>query len=354
LSACRTETTGAVLATPTVRHLSRHILAGNHSGNSRNNDSSGKSSSSSSSSSSGDVPSRMLRGQEVQQLSGGSQTKISHHAPTSATAAPPDAGPLRSQAVPHIVVPCPEPTASPAASASIAPVAASTSSLPEAAVDERILSSPSSSSKSLEPPTPKSSPFFRPRILVVEDSFPNRKLLVMLLSALKCDVMGVENGLLAVQQFAPWANERWVGDNVAGRKESFGSSSASLRAGSAPTAASSSSSRLSVPPVPGSAAAATASSSFSQQSTPSPSDEAASAQLRAMGVSPSGASLPSGGSVTLAYPHTAAASASPATSIDAAAAAPRGSSREPQHNFDLIFIVCVARACRTCAPCASG
>jgi len=41
----------------------------------------------------------------------------------------------------------------------------------------------------------------RPRILVVEDSVPNRKLLVMLLRALKCDAVGVEDGLQAVAEF---------------------------------------------------------------------------------------------------------------------------------------------------------
>ena len=46
---------------------------------------------------------------------------------------------------------------------------------------------------------------------------PNRKLLVMLLRALKCDVVGVENGLLAVREFAGWANANWIGDNVAGK-----------------------------------------------------------------------------------------------------------------------------------------
>lgn len=54
------------------------------------------------------------------------------------------------------------------------------------------------------PPTVTSAPTAtRPRVLVVEDSVPNRKLLMMLLRALKCEAVGVENGLLAVHEFEP-------------------------------------------------------------------------------------------------------------------------------------------------------
>jgi signal transduction histidine kinase/CheY-like chemotaxis protein len=42
-----------------------------------------------------------------------------------------------------------------------------------------------------------------PRVLVVEDNSSNRKLLQMLLRSLKCDPIGVENGLLALQEFDP-------------------------------------------------------------------------------------------------------------------------------------------------------
>jgi CheY-like chemotaxis protein len=39
----------------------------------------------------------------------------------------------------------------------------------------------------------------------------------MLLRALKCDVVGVENGLQAVQEFAPHATAHWIGENVGGK-----------------------------------------------------------------------------------------------------------------------------------------
>jgi len=42
-------------------------------------------------------------------------------------------------------------------------------------------------------------------VLVVEDSVPNRKLLIMLLRALKCDAVGAEDGLQAIAAFDPEA-----------------------------------------------------------------------------------------------------------------------------------------------------
>jgi CheY-like chemotaxis protein len=45
----------------------------------------------------------------------------------------------------------------------------------------------------------------RPKVLVVEDSVPNRKLLIMLLRALKCDAVGAEDGLQAIAAFDPEA-----------------------------------------------------------------------------------------------------------------------------------------------------
>lgn len=61
------------------------------------------------------------------------------------------------------------------------------------------------SASSRPPRRPKASPPAegpRPRILVVEDSAPNRKLLMSLLRILKCDVFGADNGQVACDLFA--------------------------------------------------------------------------------------------------------------------------------------------------------
>jgi CheY-like chemotaxis protein len=53
-------------------------------------------------------------------------------------------------------------------------------------------------------PTPVDPPAHRMRILVAEDSVPNLKLLLSQLRRLNFEAIGVENGLLALQQFENW------------------------------------------------------------------------------------------------------------------------------------------------------
>jgi signal transduction histidine kinase/CheY-like chemotaxis protein len=148
---------------------------------------------------------------------------------------------------------------------------------------------PPSGGRDLVPTGAGGSPPFRPRILVVEDSAPNRKLLVMLLRALKCDVVGVENGLLAVQEFAPWASASWVGENVAGRLDAI---------------------------TPGTDTHSPAWVDLG--GLVSPSTAAASAELVRMGLSPSGASQP------FEFPSDAAAGS--------------GADRHVKCNYDLVLI----------------
>ena len=100
----------------------------------------------------------------------------------------------------------PSATASPAATAAPSPMAAAGAS---ASLAKPFLSSPAPSSS----PSPSSasspsaagrpSPFPPVRVLVVEDSAPNRKLLCALLSRLRCAVTAVENGQLCVDLMRP-------------------------------------------------------------------------------------------------------------------------------------------------------
>lgn len=97
----------------------------------------------------------------------------------------------------------------PAASASAAvaplspinPAPAATAATPAAASTAAASSSASSSSSSARVVSPVTVPP-KPRVLVVEDSAPNRKLLCNLLKILQCDVVGAEHGQAAVDLFA--------------------------------------------------------------------------------------------------------------------------------------------------------
>lgn len=83
--------------------------------------------------------------------------------------------------------------------ATSSPVSPPSSTL-SASMIQRSASDTSSGASTAIPP---GSPAVQARILVVEDSLPNRKLLMSLLKLLNCSVVGAEDGLVAVQLFRP-------------------------------------------------------------------------------------------------------------------------------------------------------
>lgn len=105
------------------------------------------------------------------------------------------------------IVALPSPALAASSAASSAAAAAAATASPSASASPSSVASPlppsSASAAAASAWAAAAAGPARPKVLVVEDSVPNRKLLMMLLRALKCDPSGAENGLLAVQEFEP-------------------------------------------------------------------------------------------------------------------------------------------------------